>query len=96
MKRSLTIALAGAASAALAGCEYTARQDTIAPWTGNAVAQNQAVQMIDPWPRQAYDTHIPTNGERQAGAYRKYATANKKEDTASEVTPLQLVVPEQK
>ncbi len=95
MNRSLTIVLAIAASAPMAGCEYTARQDTIAPWAGNAVAQNQALQMIDPWPRRAYDTKIATNGERQAGAYRKYATANKNEDAKSQVTPLQLVVPEQ-
>ena len=95
MNRSLTIVLAIAAPALLAGCEYTARQDTIAPWAGNAVAQNQALQMIDPWPRHAYDTNIASNGERQAGAYRKYASANKNEDTKSQVTPLQLVVPEQ-
>ncbi len=95
MHRTLMIVLAIAAPASLAGCEYTARQDTIAPWAGNAVAQNQALQMIDPWPRHAYDTNIATNGERQAGAYRKYASANKNEDAKSQVTPLQLVVPEQ-
>lgn len=80
------------AAAALAGCEYTARQDTLTPWTGNAVAQNKALQMIDPWPRHAYDTNIPTNGERQAGAYRKYATAHNKEDAPQEIAPAQLVV----
>ncbi len=95
MNRYSRIVLAIALPASLAGCEYTARQDTIAPWAGNAVAQNQALQTIDPWPRHAYDTNIASNGERQAGAYRKYATANKNQDAKSQVTPPQLVVPEQ-
>lgn len=95
MTRIMTTALAAAACASLAGCEYTARQDTITPWSGNAVAQNQALQMIDPWPRHAYDTNIATNGERQAGAYRKYATAHGKVDEPTEIAPVQLVVPQQ-
>jgi hypothetical protein len=95
MTRTITTALAAAACALLAGCEYTARQDTVTPWSGNAVAQNAALQMIDPWPRHAYDANIPTNGERQAGAYRKYATAHDKDDAPTEIAPVQLVVPQQ-
>lgn len=95
MTRTITMAFAATAFALLSGCEYTARQDTLAPWTGNAVAQNQALQMVDPWPRHAYDANIPTNGERQAAAYRKYATAHSKDDGPTEIAPVQLVVPQQ-
>lgn len=82
----------GAVAISLAGCQqYLARQDLIEPWSGDAVAQNLAVQAIDPWPRHAYDTHIPTSGRRQATAIRKYQTFGE-ETPAKELAPVQLVV----
>jgi hypothetical protein len=84
--------LLGAVAVSLAGCQqYLARQDLIEPWSGDAVAHNLALQTIDPWPRHAYDTHIPTSGRRQATAIRKYQAWGE-ETPQQELAPVQLVV----
>ena len=94
MRTIVRIGLASACALSLAGCQqYLARQDLIESYSGNAVAHNRAVQMIDPWPRHAYDTYIPTNGRRQANAYTNYAKRGEEEEAAP-LAPLQLVVPQ--
>jgi hypothetical protein len=78
----------------LSGCQqYLARQDTIEPYSGEAVAANRALMMADPWPRYVYDTRIYTNGRRQADAYSRMAKSNA-EKKSVETTPVQLVVPQ--
>lgn len=78
---------------ALAGCqEYLARQDLIAPYSGDAMARNTALQVEDPWPPYSYDTRIPTGGQRQGNAITKYRTFGEKE-AAQPLQPVQLVVP---
>lgn len=91
----LTKTAAIASLLALGGCQqYLARQDLIEPWSGDAVARNSALQVIDPWPRHAYDTHIPTSGHRQATAIKKYKTWGE-DAPLPPMQPIQLVVPPQ-
>lgn len=94
METFVRIAIISVCASALGGCQqYLARQDLIESYTGNAVAHNRAIQMIDPWPRYAYDTHIPTNGRRQANAYTNYAKQGE-DDEVAPLAPVQLVVPQ--
>jgi hypothetical protein len=68
--------------AALAGCSGTpfddpfeqnlTRSQTITLSAGNAAKSNEAIQVIDPWPSYAYDTHIPGDGQRLAEAVNRY------------------------
>ncbi len=87
MRRVLTVHIginAAGLSAGLAGCtDYLDRRETISYAAGNAIAHNQAVHMIDPWPAHAKNTRIDTSGERMARAVRRYETCYSKE---SEVT----------
>ncbi len=76
----------------MSGCQqYLVRQDFIESYAGDAVARNNAQQMVDPWPRYSYNTNIATNGNRQANAVGKYR--NFGEQAAPQLQPLQLVVP---
>jgi hypothetical protein len=61
-------------SAALSGCSdiYFDRRESIAPWSGNAVAQNKVVQMVDPWPPYATNRNIAFNGEVMQRAQERY------------------------
>jgi hypothetical protein len=78
----------------LSGCQqYFARQDTIEPYSGEAVAANRVLMMADPWPPYVYDTRIYTNGRRQADAYGRMSKANE-EKKQIETSPVQLVVPQ--
>ncbi len=76
------IALTVVASAA-AGCNVAlpfddpfeqnlARSQTVTLSAGNAAKSNEAIQIIDPWPRYVYDTHIPGDGQRLAAAVDRY------------------------
>jgi hypothetical protein len=63
-------------ASALAGCSdiYYDRRETVTFAAGDSVASDQAVQVIDPWPRAAYDRNIAYNGPRVAGAVERYRT----------------------
>ncbi len=52
--------------------QYLERNEGVTLSAGDAVAQNKAVQMIDPWPLYAGQTNIPGNGERLLVALKKY------------------------
>jgi hypothetical protein len=52
--------------------EYLHRSDTITLSAGNAKEVNAAIQIIDPWPRQAANRRIPGDGERMAHAIELY------------------------
>ena len=60
----------------LAGCSdiYYDRRETGSFAAGDSVASAQAVQVIDPWPRAAYNRNIAYNGPRVAGAIERYRT----------------------
>jgi hypothetical protein len=75
-----------AVSIMLSGCnEYMARQDLLASDSGNAIAQNQTLQMRDPWPPYVFDSNISTDARRQAGAYRNYSDAHDKEEASGDL-----------
>jgi len=58
---------------ALGGCvDPIARQDFIDPSLGDAVAANKAIHTADPWPRDSFDTRLPSDGQRAAGGLQRY------------------------
>ncbi len=88
MKNRLALTTSMIALLALGGCQqYLDRSDLISPYAGDAVARNASNQTIDPWPHYVYDTNILTDGERQAGAIRKY---RKRHDPKESVGTTQL------
>jgi hypothetical protein len=94
MNRILMPAALIAVLTMLSGCnEFIARQELLEPYSGNAIAQNQVLQMRDPWPPYVYDSNILTSAQRQAGAYRKYSGAHDKDEAPSDLQSVQLVVP---
>jgi hypothetical protein len=60
----------------LAGCSdlYWDRRDTVAFYSGDAVATNVAVHTIDPWPPAAGKKRLTTNGELMQRAAERYRT----------------------
>ena len=70
------VASAALLASLLAGCSdiYYDRRETVSFAAGDSVASAQAVQVIDPWPRAAYDRNIAYNGPRVAGAVERYRT----------------------
>jgi hypothetical protein len=69
---------AGAAIAALGtalgGCSdlYFDRRDQIALGAGDAIAANEAQQVIDPWPPHSGNPNIAFNGQRMQAAIERY------------------------
>ncbi|MEZ5870782.1 MAG: hypothetical protein R3D32_02845 [Nitratireductor sp.] len=79
----------------LAGCEqYLVRKEFIETYTPNTLPHNTALQVVDPWPPYAANTNIPSSGNRQGTAIRKYRTYGE-EKPAESLKPVQLVVPNQ-
>lgn len=68
------VALGALLSFALAACSdiYYDRRDSIHISAGDANANNIAVQTIDPWPREAANRTIHTNGEVTQKAIERY------------------------
>ena len=68
------VAAAVALGLTLGGCSqiYLDRRDTIALSAGDAIAGNQAVQVIDPWPPRSGNTNIVFNGQRMQAAAERY------------------------
>ena len=57
----------------LGGCQdYLVRGDLISPTTGDSVAFNRAVQVIDPWPRAGFDLRPSTEGSRMTAPMDRY------------------------
>jgi hypothetical protein len=82
VRRGCAIAALGAL-AALGGCspgepwddefaQYGQRITTVSPSAGNTQAANEAIQKIDPWPRYAFNHHIPGNAAVAARAVHTY------------------------
>ncbi len=73
--RIVAAALAiGALGVTIGGCSqiYLDRRDAIALSAGDAIAANQAVQVIDPWPPRSGNTNIVFNGQRMQAAAERY------------------------
>ena len=57
----------------LGGCtEYMSRSDKIGFGAGDASAANKAVHIIDPWPRDGFNTGSRTIGQRAAAPIQRY------------------------
>ena len=63
--------------AIVGGCSdiYYDRRETVLFGADNAVAANNAVQTVDPWPRGSANRNASTNGEVVAAAIERYRTA---------------------
>jgi len=73
----LAASIAGIAlGASLGGCSeiYVDRRDTIALSQGDAIAANEAEQMVDPWPARSGNKNIGFNGEKMQSAVERYRT----------------------
>jgi hypothetical protein len=51
---------------------YVKRIETVTPTGGDALAVNEATQVIDPWPRYVHNTRIPGDGAKMVGAVECY------------------------
>ena len=57
----------------LGGCaESLSRNDFLSEHTGDAIASNKAIHIADPWPRDAFNTRLPTDGGRVGLAIGRY------------------------
>ena len=75
--RVVAAALAvGALGTTIGGCSqiYLDRRDALALSAGDAIAANQAVQVIDPWPPRSGNTHLVFSGQRMQAAAERYRT----------------------
>lgn len=63
-----------ALGAVLGGCSdiYYDRRETVALGAADHMAANEAIQMVDPWPRYVGDKNLTFNGERLQGAVERY------------------------
>jgi hypothetical protein len=68
--------------------QNVARSQTITLSAGNAPKSNEAIQVIDPWPRYVYDTHIPGDGQRLAAAVDRYKDVTLLSKAAKPITPI--------
>ncbi len=68
--------VAATLGASLGGCAqlYWDRRDAIAFSAGDAIAANEAMETIDPWPAPSGNTNIVTNGQRMQAAAERYRT----------------------
>jgi len=60
----------------LAGCSdiYLDHRDTVALTGGDAIAANEATQMVDPWPPNSGNNNITYNGQKMQSAVERYRT----------------------
>jgi type IV pilus biogenesis protein CpaD/CtpE len=71
--KSLHVTLLPIACLALSACnQYLERKDTITMSAGDAVAANEAAQVIDPWPRHSQNNNIPMDGVKAQRAIQQY------------------------
>ena len=88
--RPQAVAFAIALAATLAACSdiYFDRRETISSHGADAMEANKAAQVIDPWPAEAANRAIETDGERMQRAIERYRT-NKTTPLATEASSVQ-------
>jgi hypothetical protein len=76
MRVVAAIVAVGTLGTMIGGCSqiYLDRRDSIALSAGDAIAANQAVEVIDPWPARSGNTNIVFNGQRMQAAAERYRT----------------------
>jgi hypothetical protein len=87
--RLIAAALAAAAlGTALGGCSqmYFDHREGVTLGAGDAVAANEAMQTIDPWPARSGNTNLAFNGQRMQSAVERYRTNN----VTQPVDPMEL------
>lgn len=74
--RTRLISCALVAASTLAGCSdlYFDRRDTIELAAGDAMASNQTVHMVDPWPAHSANRNIAYDGQKMQSAVERYRT----------------------
>jgi hypothetical protein len=75
--RAVAAALAlGTLGVTVGGCSqiYLDRRDSLALGAGDAIAANQAAQVIDPWPPRSGNTNLVFDGQRMQAAAERYRT----------------------
>jgi len=74
----------------LTGCRaenrYLARRDSITLGAGEAVARNNAIQVINPWPKHSQDPYFNTDGKRMMVAVERYQANESPEPEGSDTT----------
>jgi hypothetical protein len=74
----------------LGGCtqadQYLDRREAVSLSAGDAVAANQATQIVDPWPAYSGDKNLAFNGQRMQGAVERYRAGK----VAAPVDPMNL------
>jgi len=62
----------------LGGCtqadQYLDRRETVSLGAGDAIAGNQATQIVDPWPAYSGDKNLAFNGQKMQSAVERYRT----------------------
>ena len=62
----------------LGGCsqadQYLDRREAVSLSAGDAVAANQAAQIVDPWPAYSGDKNLAFNGQKMQSAVERYRT----------------------
>jgi hypothetical protein len=67
------IAVALAIVVSTVGCtDYLARRETLNMHSGEAMAYNRAIHIIDPWPAASANTTIPADGIKIQKAIERY------------------------
>jgi hypothetical protein len=69
-------AAAIACGVSLAGCSdiYLTHRETVGLSAGDAVAANEAMETVDPWPRNSGNNNLAFNGQRMQSAVERYRT----------------------
>jgi hypothetical protein len=74
----------------LGGCtqadQYLDRREAVSLSAGDAVAANQATQIVDPWPAYSGDKNLAFNGQKMQSAVERYRTGK----VAPPVDPMNL------
>lgn len=64
----------------LGGCaDYMSHRDTVTVGAGSAMQANMGIHTVQPFPRQAYNTNLPTDGQTAVNAQERYLTPGDKD-----------------
>ncbi len=89
LSAAITLSLA-ASLIMLTGCRaenrYLARRDTITLGAGEAVARNNAIQVINPWPKHSQNPYFNTDGKRMMVGIERYQANESLEPEGSDTT----------
>ncbi len=64
----------------LGGCaDYMSHRDTVTVGAGSAMQANIGIHTVQPFPRQAYNPNLPTDGQTAVNAQERYLTPGDKD-----------------